>query len=212
MVHVFNFYKEEFKHLVEQAKAPLPNLFRVEWDIKGLVLPKEDIILDLETTGLEPETEEIVSYGIAAGTKAWVVVRLNGSEEELLESLKKDLEGLISENKPTLWAFYMQFEKNWLEAKMGTEFVSKFVWGELKQMRGRLKDIVPFDFNDPFDGSRIPRLWENWKVRASLGSIVGIIHHNIADVFREAVLWALLMNKAFSVEEVEYSLVLDEEG
>ncbi|MFA4647860.1 hypothetical protein P8X24_11560 [Pyrococcus kukulkanii] len=162
----------------------------------GYVLPEGNIILDLETTGLEPETDELVSYGIVAGSKAWVVIRLNGTEEELIENLKKDLEEFKGS---TIWAFYSSFEEKWLGYKIGGEFLKEHELRllDLKQMRGRLVDIMPFPFGDPFDGSSVPSLWESWKVRASIGSIAGIIHHNMADILREAFLWALIENGAF---------------
>lgn len=127
------------------------------------------------------------------------MIRLNGSEEELIESLRKDLESL---GEVTIWAFYSTFEQEWLEEKLELYLGERI--RDLKVMRGRLKDIIPFSFNDPFDGSRIPGLWKNWEERASLGSIAGIIHHNMADILREAFLWALLMNKAFDINRIDW--------
>jgi len=206
MVHVFEFYREELQPLAEKVKPYFPPLLRIEREIHGLTLPEDEIILDLETTGLVPKISELVSYGIVAGSKAWVVIRLNGSEEELIESLRKDLESL---GDVIIWAFYSTFEQEWLEEKLELYLGDRI--RDLKVMRGRLKDIIPFSFNDPFDGSRIPELWENWKTRASLGSIAGIIHHNMADILREAFLWALLKNKAFDIDRIEWEELEDYE-
>ncbi|MFA4641525.1 hypothetical protein [Pyrococcus kukulkanii] len=195
-MHVFEFYRQELYPLAQEAKRNLPGLLRVEREVRALSLPRGHIVLDLETTGLEPEVDEIVSYGIVAGSRAWVVIRLNAPEEDLIEELKRDLEEFKGS---TIWAFYSEFEWKWLVEKVGGEFLQEngLRVDDLKQMRGRLTEIVPYDFGDPFDGSRIPGLWRNWQDRASLGSIAGIIHHNMADILREAFLWALLENGAF---------------
>ena len=198
MVHVFEFYRKELQPLAEKVRSVFPPLLRVEREVRGLTLPEGEIVLDLETTGLEPEDSELVSYGIVQGSRAWVVIRLSGSEEELIQELRRDLEAM---GEITIWAFYSPFEERWLYKKL--EDLDGYEIRDLKVMRGRLKDIIPFSFNDPFDGSRIPRLWENWRERASLGSIAGIIHHNMADILREAFLWALLKNQAFDLEDWE---------
>jgi len=200
VVHVFEFYRKELQPLAEKVRSVFPPLLRVEREVRGLTLPEGEIILDLETTGLNSWEHEMVSYGIVSGSKAWVVIRLNGSEEELIRELRRDLESL---GDVTIWAFYAPFEEAWLVEKL-EDFGAKLDVRDLKVMKGRLSVIVPFSFNDPFEGSSIPRLWENWRERASLGSIAGIIHHNMADILREAFLWALLQNMAFDVETTDY--------
>lgn len=60
MVHVFEFYKEELQPLAEKFRSSFPPLLRVEREIRGLTLPPNEIVLDLETTGLEPKISELV--------------------------------------------------------------------------------------------------------------------------------------------------------
>ena len=210
-MHVFELYSEVMYPLVETMKTGLPKLLRVKKAVKHFSLPEGVVVIDIETTGLEPEDHEMVSYGLFKGSTAEVVVRLTGKERDLIEALEEDLKTLMESNA-RLWAFYSSFEESWLQTKLSEEFepLTGYI-GELKVVKGRLTDIVPYEFGDRSDGSRIPRLWQNWLDRASLGSLTAIIHHNMADIIREALLYVLDENGAFrpldSFRDVEIEFI-----
>ena len=196
-------YKENLSDLIEQAWRALGHtkIRVIEKEIRGVQLPQGVAILDIETTGLEPDTCEIVSYGIVRENRAKVVIRITGEEKELLEHLRKDLEGVSIP-----YAFYAQFEEAWLRFKLGDSL--NFQFKDLKRTSGRLKDIVPFDWGDYVDGKQIPNLWQNWKERLSFGSLSTIIHHNMADLMRELILFVVLWNDGFngvSISEEEWN-------
>jgi len=192
-MQVFEFYKNELGPLVEAAKKDLPKFLTVERELKGLSLPEGMIILDLETTGLEPHEHELVSYGIVRGNKAKVVIRVTGENYELADLLERELE-----NVETIGAFYYSFEESWLEEHVYSFDVEKYSWCELKTQRGRLIDIMPFSFGDTNNGADVPRLWQDWLETNNFESLAAIIHHNMADILREAFLWALIENGAFN--------------
>jgi uncharacterized protein YprB with RNaseH-like and TPR domain len=199
----YNIYKEHLFDLVRRAWLSLSTtkIKVIERKIRGIQLPQGVAILDIETTGLEPDVCELVSYGIIKENRAKVVIRITGEEEELLEHLRNDLEGVN-----TLYAFYVQFEETWLRFKLGDSL--NFQFKDLKRTSGRLKDIVPFDWNDYVDGKQIPSLWQNWKERLSFGSLSTIIHHNMADLMRELILFVVLWNDGFngvSISEEEWN-------
>jgi len=204
----FSRYKDELSDLVEQAWQALANtkIKTIEREIKGVALPNEVAILDIETTGLKPDICEMVSYGIVVGNRAKVVVRITAEESELLEHLKNDLNGI-----KTIYAFYAPFEEEWLSFKLENGLNVKFM--DLKRMSGRLKHIVPFDWGDNTDGEQVPRLWQNWRERLSFGSLSAIIHHNFADLMRELILFLVLWNNGIDgVAISEHEWVSAEEG
>jgi len=62
------------------------------------------VVFDIETSGLDEYSDEIVSYGIVKNNKVKIVCRLKASEEELLQKLREDLEDVL-EGKIIFWQF-----------------------------------------------------------------------------------------------------------
>ena len=150
------------------------------------------VVFDIETSGLDEYSDEIVSYGIVKNNKVKIVCRLKASEEELLQKLREDLEDV-----KVMYVFYAPFEEKFLRIRFSDWDDIGIEIRDLKQMRGRLTDIVRYSWGDSFDGSDISGLWHNWKERLSFGSLTAIIHHNFADVMRSVTLLFLLENGAF---------------
>jgi len=184
-------YQEELRRIVEQARSGIKDRFvTIEKELKGIQLPEEIAIVDIETTGLDPKLDEIVSYGIVKDrNKVKVVARVIAEEKELLELLKKDLNGI-----KTVYAFYVPFERDWLTTKLGDLNVR---FEDLKRMDGRLIHVVNTNWGDDVDGSQVPKLWQGWKERLSFGCLSSIIHHNLADLMRETFLFLTLWNDGF---------------
>ena len=190
-MHTFERYKEQLSPIINNLRSNLPPFLIIEKELQYLELPDGIIVLDFETTGLNEE-DEIVSYGIAKNNKVKVVCRLKATEEELLQKLREDLEGV-----KVLYAFYAPFEEKFLRARFSDWDELGIEIRDLKQMSGRLTDIVRYSWGDRFDGSDVPNLWYNWMERLSFGSLSAIVHHNFADIMREVTLLFLLENGAF---------------
>lgn len=186
-------YKQEVEPLMGLEDKDLLSYLTVERELRGISIPRGFAVLDLETTGLEPCQCELISYGIVKEDRAKVVTRLSGDVKGLVNILKDELDDVYF-----IIAFYHSFEASWLNS-LGID-PWQFDWYELKVQRGRLVDIMPFGFGDPYNGAQIPELWREWQTKRDWKSLVSIIHHNMADIIREAFLWALIENGAFGFD------------
>jgi len=195
MTHTFDLYREYFQDTIQKLKSQLPPMVVVEREIQLITLPEGEIIWDIETTGLKV-SDEIIAYGIARKNTVKIVCRVGASEEELLEVLKKDLEGVKK-----IWAWNNGFEKKYLQDRL-PDLYPQYEWGELQpRPYEKLMHYVEWNWGDPFDGSVIPQLWENWQNRLSFGSLAGIIHHCYADIMREVTVFWLMKNGAIPPRE-----------
>jgi uncharacterized protein YprB with RNaseH-like and TPR domain len=191
-MHTFERYKEQLTPIINKLKSNLPDFFIVEKEVNLIQLDKGEIILDFETTGLDVSAE-ITCYGIVKGNKLKIVCRMKASEEELLEELKKDLEGV-----KRIYAYYVPFEEKYLRDRFpdweewGIELCELMPWEYCK-----LKNLISIDWGDRYDGEDCPKLWRNWVERLSFGSLAGLIHHNYADLMRELMVLFLHRNEAF---------------
>ncbi len=191
----FYYIKGDLKHIVETLKNSeiLQDTVVVVRDLPIKLRP-DIIILDLETTGIVPKESEMICYGYVYSDKAYVTCRLMGPEKNLIESLYNKLLSMLCNNDVIkIYAFCCEFERNWVLNKfeqygLDTK-VLNITFEELKKEAGRLKDIIPWNFNDKYSGEDIPRLWNEWKERLSFGCLSSIIWHNLADLYRELILY-----------------------
>jgi uncharacterized protein YprB with RNaseH-like and TPR domain len=102
---------EEFRKTLN-----LPKLIINEETLEIINLGEDKAILDIDTTGLDCWDDEIVAYCLIKGNRLKQVCRGSASEDELLEMLKKDLEGV-----KTIYS-YSDFENEWIRHKIGKEF------------------------------------------------------------------------------------------
>jgi len=128
-------------------------------------------VLDIETTGLHPDEDEVVAIGYSelVSYRPKIFVRRPGEPEEFLFS--RALAGL---KDATVIGYNVGFDLSFLKERAGYEPAAAIdLFRHVKQVFGRsfrLKDIVsklfPSVENDDNNGDEIPELWKKGDVDA----------------------------------------------
>ncbi len=137
---------------------------------------RDNVVIDIETTGLNPLYDEIVSYGIAINSVGAVLVRAYASADEFREFCSA-LTKLLSELGFKLWAWYKEFEESFL----GIKFNELQLWPYEK------KDVsLSWGIEIPAYGVDVPSLWHQWKTNHDVVALAKIILRNMYDIIIEA--------------------------
>nr|WP_013087935.1 ribonuclease H-like domain-containing protein [Pyrococcus sp. 12/1]ADF80218.1 p12-11p [Pyrococcus sp. 12/1] len=160
-----------------EANNPI-GILKISQKIKYPVGEKE-AVLDLETTGLEPEWDEILSFGIAKDHEIKVYTRVFAPEEELVKILRKELRGV-----KRIYAYYCEFEERFLKSRR----IWRREYYDLYKGK-KLKDAINISFDDRISGEDVPFLWVKFQVTGEIEHLMKIAHHNLTDIYRELMLY-----------------------
>ena len=130
-------------------------------------------IIDLETTGLSPHHDKVISLGVLHDD-VYTVIQSSGNDEAQFTSRLKSL--MDSVPRPT-FAFNKPFEESFLG--VGVDFELQNRRFESKREAIRVEGVY-----DPFDGSgrAVPLEWEQFLIDHRRERLEKIIAHNIADL------------------------------
>jgi len=159
----------DFRSIIDEKKDFVIVSIEIPFDLR------DNAIIDIETTGLDPSEHEIVSYGICLKNVYTVVARAWGSDR-LMRRFAKTYTKLLHNLGFRLYAWYKEFEEEWL----GIEF------NELQIRRYEKKDrSLYWGIEIPAQGSDIPRLWREWQTQRNIVSLNKIIQRNMYDILIE---------------------------
>lgn len=148
-------------------------------------------LIDLETTGLDVDHDEIVLFGYVQGSRMEIICR--SSEDEL--SFVGQLARLIARLPTPFYAYNLSFEKGFLAARgIQIEGVDLFQpwkekaealclkWPKLDELFSHAEHY----FNEPvISGKDVPALWRRFVDTRDDGYLQQIIKHNESDLLRE---------------------------
>jgi len=160
----------------------IPKFIINEEVLEVINLGDDRAIIDIETTDLDCYCGEMVAYSIIRGNKLKQVCRGLATEEELLELLKRDLEGV-----KTIYS-YTDFEWDWINHKIeNLEF--KYV-DLFDGLESGLAYYIRWKFrNEPYS-SEIPERFERVQ-KGDFFAIEEICSHNKGDALRKLALLIL---------------------
>ena len=148
-------------------------------------------LIDLETTGLDVNHDEIVLFGYIQGNRLEIICRSSKEEAPFITQL--------AEIVPTLpkpfYAYNLSFEKGFLRAKgIDIEGVDLFQpwkekaealylkWPKLDELFSHAEHY----FNEPvISGRDVPLLWQRFLYTEDDNYLQQIIKHNESDLLRE---------------------------
>lgn len=155
-----------------------------------LGLPQGTLI-DLETTGLDADRDEIVLFGYIQGSRLEIICRNIGEDAQFVTQLTELVRALP---KP-FYAYNLSFEKGFLRAKgIHIEGVDLFQPWKEKAEALRLKwpkldelfSHAEHYFNEPvISGKDVPLLWQKFLRTREDSYLQQIIKHNESDLLRE---------------------------
>jgi len=186
---------KEMEISLEELKKTIniPKFIINEEKLEIINLGDDGAIIDIETTDLDCYCGEMVAYSIIRGNKLKQVCRGLATEEELLELLKRDLEGV-----KTIYS-YTDFELDWIKSKikdMEFEYVDLFSGLE----SGSLSVYIRWKFrNEPYS-SEIPERFERVQ-KGDFFAIEEICSHNRGDALRKLALLILRYKELVSNTE-----------
>lgn len=148
-------------------------------------------LIDLETTGLDVDHDEIVLFGYIQGSRLEIICR--SSEEEA--PFAAQLAGLVRTLPRPFYAYNLSFEKGFLQAKgIDIEGIDLFQpwkekaealylkWPKLDELFSHAEHY----FNEPvISGKDVPLLWQKFLHTRDDSYLQQIVKHNESDLLRE---------------------------
>jgi uncharacterized protein YprB with RNaseH-like and TPR domain len=155
-----------------------------------LGIPKGTLI-DLETTGLDVDRDEIVLFGYIQGSRLEIICRNSDDEAPFIAQLAE----LVPTLPEPFYAYNLSFEKGFLRARgIEIEGIDLFQpWKEkadaLSLKWPKLDELFSHAeryFNEPvISGKHIPWLWQSFLSSGDDSYLQQIIKHNESDLLRE---------------------------
>lgn len=155
-------------------------------------IPKGTLI-DIETTGINSYTDEILTFGFVAKNNLIILQRRTKHKERFYEEVTKVLRTL---SEP-FYAYNLQFEQKFLENQLrvtctGTDLFKP--WQDRAEKKYRIKwpkldDLISepeFYYDEKrIRGEDVPILWQKFLKRKREKLLSLIMRHNQSDLLRE---------------------------
>jgi uncharacterized protein YprB with RNaseH-like and TPR domain len=162
-----------------------------------LVALSEGTIVDVETTGLEPATDELITFGSLMGNQIRVLQRVDAAEREFCELVRNELETL----RRPLYAYNASFDANFLNAKLGQDIEMVDImepWRVRAEREGwkwpSLDELAPLPRE--YYGERqttwrqVVSCWDAYLARRDMRPLSLIVRHNMEDLVQALYLLA----------------------
>lgn len=148
-------------------------------------------VIDIETTGLNPATDEIITFGFIEDNKLQIIQRTNKDKIGFYNELKK----VVKKLKAPFYAYNGSFENDFIQAQLGIKkkVVDVFApWRKMAESQGqkwpKLDDLV----SEPeiylgmprITGRDCPILWKNFLKTKDQELLAPIMEHNKSDILR----------------------------
>ena len=148
-------------------------------------------LIDLETTGLDIDHDEIVLFGYIQGSRLEIICRNSQEEAPFIAQLAE----LVPTLPKPFYAYNLSFEKGFLQAKgIDIEGIDLFQpwkekaealylkWPKLDELFSHAEHY----FNEPvISGRDVPLLWQRFLYTGDDKYLQQIIKHNESDLHRE---------------------------
>lgn len=155
-------------------------------------LPEEHILprgalIDIETTGLNPEADDIITMGILQKDRA-VIHQLTKPSYELFKAVCESK--AIRTPKPR-YVYNARFESTFLNIKEGWHDLRQYAERDYEDpergpyYRMRLDQCTFSVFKEPnIKGADVPHTWQEWLTTQKPETLSQITLHNLADLLR----------------------------
>jgi uncharacterized protein YprB with RNaseH-like and TPR domain len=162
-----------------------------------LVALCEGSIVDIETTGLEPATSELVTLGSLAGNQVKVLQRVDASEGEFCDLVRNELASLPG----PFYAYNASFEATFLSAKLGEDFEWVDIMGPWRERAERegwkwpsLDELAPvareYYGERQTKWSQVVSVWHAYSESRDKRLLHVIVRHNMEDLIQALYLLA----------------------
>jgi len=151
---------------------------------------KKGSIIDVETTGLDPQQDHIITLGILKGNQARILQLIKPNYTRF-----QNLCHYTAQEQPKPHhAYASQFEQQFLRTNTATSD-----WHDLNQYfeveydyenplrRCRLADCTTHPFpSEPYDidGPQVPQAWQLWLRTKDANFLTDIVWHSLCDLLR----------------------------
>lgn len=176
------------KALFGSSHSPTLAALDVPFDTDGL----DGSIIDIETTGLSPSHDAIITCGILSQNKVRIFQLLN----EDYATFKETISGEVKSSPDPRWAYCCGFERGFLGGEWNDLGVTYEVdWDEYNPVRYyKLNAVAPMSWSGDISGAYMPTLWSNYLNSDPNGlnrpsCLFEIVWHNAVDLLREFSVW-----------------------
>jgi len=153
-------------------------------------LPKGTII-DIETTGLKPRLDNIVTMGLYKDDRITIFQLVKPQYDRFWNLCHR-----IAQKQPRpLYAYAAHFERDFLKIPNGWKDLTRYYqthddyYDYYSTRRFRLIDITSYPYESQadydIDGKDVPKKWAEWIFDKNLRSLMEIAYHNYVDLSRE---------------------------
>lgn len=151
---------------------------------------KKGCITDIETTGLHPNTDMILTLGVLKRNIIFIY-QLTNNEYDRFWSLCVNI---VSKAPKPRYGYNTRFEAEFLGIKKDWQDLTQYAraheynneWGcNPPYYRLRLEDATTAPFKEPsIQGSEVPQYWKAWLKKKNPKHLYEISYHNLCDLLR----------------------------
>ena len=184
MKTMFDAFEEHYIKKVGDVKGDDPCLEFIEINIPMNIGFWGNMgIVDIETTGIVPGKNKIVTLGCIHHEYLTIIQRANCTKERFEEVLKDYLEMIYRVDVYDLYAYNCSFERNFLTAKQE--------WKEIMPYRIKKDECVAFAHFGFGEGKDVPAWWHKFEKTHDLQYLHDIMKHNMNCLLKELAIFSV---------------------
>jgi uncharacterized protein YprB with RNaseH-like and TPR domain len=165
-----------------------PKIVTLDYRLQREQQLEKGCIIDIETTGLDPQLHHIITFGILRRKTARVYQLTNPD----YVSFKALVTQKTQRSQKPRYAYNARFESDftgiqegWHDLTQYEERHDEWIWYDGPYYRMHLDQCTLTPFQEPdITGSQVPQHWQQWLNKHKPQTLWAIAQHNLSDLLR----------------------------
>lgn len=183
MKTMFDAFESDFKESVDDAVKLCDSSF-IEIIIPMKVGLDENVsIVDIETTGLDPSRNKLITLGMIYGHNLHIMQRMKEDKDDFKDRCIEHITELNRHGILEFYAYNCSFESRFLGNHLS--------WNEIMPYRIKKDECVKFDHFHFGTGKEAVAWWKKWEKTGEIEYIENIMRHNVNCLLKEFAIFSV---------------------